>query len=84
VDFLERERLPAAVLQRRPCGCSLTSTNRACSGLLRTQSPCPSRVGVALAWRNSALQLTQLCFKRRKSRPRTRPTQRQPRRSTAR
>ena len=71
-------------LPRRPFGVSRTNTNTAEIGLLRTHSPTPKDVGVAVALLNRLLQLTQRRFGRRKSRPRKRPTQRQPRPSTSR
>ena len=46
--------------------------------------PRAREVGVVVAFLNSVLQLTQRWLGRRKSRPRTRPTQRQPWRSTSR
>jgi hypothetical protein len=47
-------------------------------GLLRTHSPSPGAVGVAVARPKSVLQLVRRDVSRTKSRPRTRPTQRRP------
>jgi hypothetical protein len=72
----ERARLPKAVLPRLPLGGRRTKVKTARSGLLRTHSPSPSAVGVAVARLKSLLQLLQRDFRHTSSRPRTRPTQR--------